>query len=183
MSSNNEWYTPHKYIEAAREVMGGIDLDPASCALANETVQAKQYYTKEDNGLMQPWYGHVWMNPPFGKTNNGNSNLISFLRKLIICYQNGQIQCAVALAPSNIDASWFQWLWEYPICFTDHEVDFYETIPHKRRAHIFGTIFVYLGPNEDRFIEVFSRFGRVVKAIDTPKPKPIMLDLWQTAAS
>lgn len=44
-SGNNEWYTPEKFIEAARTVMGSIDTDPASCALANETVKATCYYS------------------------------------------------------------------------------------------------------------------------------------------
>ncbi|MFA6385960.1 MAG: hypothetical protein WCW29_04420, partial [Candidatus Paceibacterota bacterium] len=38
-SGNFEWYTPSVYIEAAREVMGSIDIDPASTALANETIK------------------------------------------------------------------------------------------------------------------------------------------------
>lgn len=59
-----EHYTPVEYIEAARYVLGRIDLDPASCARANETVRASTYYTKEDDGLTQTWFGNVYLNPP-----------------------------------------------------------------------------------------------------------------------
>ena len=59
-----EHYTPDDYVEAARYVLGRIDLDPASCALANQTVRAGRYYSKEDDGLQQPWFGNVYLNPP-----------------------------------------------------------------------------------------------------------------------
>lgn len=59
-----EHYTPSPYTEAARYVLGAIDLDPASCERANSTVRAAQFYSAKDDGLAQPWRGRVFLNPP-----------------------------------------------------------------------------------------------------------------------
>lgn len=61
-SGNNEWYTPAEYVEAARSVLGKIELDPASSEIANQTIKAKKFYTSEDDGLSESWRGKVWMN-------------------------------------------------------------------------------------------------------------------------
>lgn len=63
-----EHYTPADYVEAARYVLGRIELDPASSARANETVGADRFYTKDDNGLAKPWFGRVYLNPPNNRT-------------------------------------------------------------------------------------------------------------------
>lgn len=47
-SASAEWFTPPRYIEAVREVLGAIDLDPASSLAANRIVQAKRYFTEVD---------------------------------------------------------------------------------------------------------------------------------------
>lgn len=70
-SVSNEHFTPPAIVEAARATMGDIDLDPASCALANEVVQADCIYT--DSGLSESYArilsrgaSKVFLNPPGG---------------------------------------------------------------------------------------------------------------------
>ena len=181
--STNEWYTPSKYIEAARATMGSIELDPASCAFANETVKAKHYYTAEENGLELPWYGRVWLNPPFGRSQMPGKKMNQglWIRKLLQEWEMGHVLQAVLLTTCRPDTSWFHPLWQFPICFADHKVGFY--LPEEgqilqEHSHAHGTLFVYLGFDEQRFIDIFSRFGRIARAIDTPKAKPISRELW-----
>jgi hypothetical protein len=183
-SKSNEWYTPAKYIEAAREVMGGIDLDPASCEMANRVVKAKRYYTKEDDGLSNKWHAEsVWCNPPYGNvvplSGAKGSYQRFFVQKLLVEYKKRNIEQAIVLLLGNCCFNrYFVPLWDYPICFHDGNIYFYRE-DGSRGLFGFGTCFVYLGSNESKFVEVFSQFGRIAKAIDTPKPKLTPLTLWE----
>lgn len=61
-ANNDEWLTPPEIIKA----LGPFDLDP--CAPVNRPWDmASRHYTVQDNGLTQPWYGRVWLNPPYGR--------------------------------------------------------------------------------------------------------------------
>lgn len=61
--NNDTWLTPPKLIRA----LGEFDLDP--CSPVNRPWDtAKQHYTVVDDGLIQPWSGRVWLNPPYGKS-------------------------------------------------------------------------------------------------------------------
>jgi len=51
--ASDGWYTPAHLIAAAREVLGAIDTDPATCAAAQAVVQAAAWYTETENGLLQ----------------------------------------------------------------------------------------------------------------------------------
>lgn len=79
-SASAEWGSPPEVVEFARDLMGGIDLDPASSRHWNRTVKAKRIYTAEDNGLIRPWEGRVFCNPPGDRS----GKLIQrFWRKLV----------------------------------------------------------------------------------------------------
>lgn len=172
---SNEWYTPARYVDAARQVMGGIDLDPASTELANMTVRAARYYTIEDNGLTLPWYGRVWLNPPYsapdgtlGRLGSKPGSLKPFIMRLIAEYHAGRVEQAVLLVNSDSDATWFIPLWEFLICFADHKVMFHR--PGKpNEGQFFGTVFAYMGQNESAFIDIFSEFGAVARAVARPR--------------
>ena len=168
----NEWYTPSKYIEAAKEVMGAIDLDPASCEQANKTVQASRFYSKEEDGLTQPWPGRVWLNPPYGRVNpelKGSNRSLqkNFMLSLLERYQSGETTEAIALAfGTSLPMAWFVPFWSYPICIVRKRIDF-DTEEGRGLAHFgYGNLFVYLGKNEEKFIEVFSKIGLIACAID-----------------
>lgn len=154
-----EWYTPARYIDAAREVLGGIDLDPASSELANQTVAATEYFDEDDNGLEQDWHGRVWLNPPYGKGTG------LFATKLVEEHAAGRVTAAVLLINAyGFDSGWFQPLWDHPLCFTDHRITF--TSPQRGTGGpANANLFAYLGPAEGRFAEVFSGFGAIVRRV------------------
>ena len=78
MAGSAEWRTPPHIVELARELLGAIDLDPASSDEAQKVVAADTYYTKERDGLSHTWSGRVFMNPPYSR-----GLLDQFVRKLV----------------------------------------------------------------------------------------------------
>lgn len=61
-ANNDEWLTPPDLLRG----LGTFDLDP--CApIERPWPMAQKHYTKEDDGLMLPWEGRVWLNPPYGR--------------------------------------------------------------------------------------------------------------------
>lgn len=101
-TGENEWYTPPEYLDAARAVMGGIDLDPATSAHGQKTVQATHHYTRADNGLVQEWHGRVWLNPPYSQPDIG-AFITKWGEEIGAC----RIREAIVLTHNYTDTAWF----------------------------------------------------------------------------
>ena len=162
-SDSNEWYTPARYADLAKKVMGDIDLDPASCIAANQSIQAKRIFDIEDDGFSRNWSGRVWLNPPYGRGEDG-SNQAAWSKKLIDEYKAGNVTEGMLLVNAATGNKWFADLWEFPICFVDHRIRFISPRgDYSQPTH--SNVIVYLGSNEGRFVELFSKIGTVAKRV------------------
>jgi ParB family chromosome partitioning protein len=157
-----EWFTPPEYIEAARLVMGSIDLDPASSALAQGTIRARKYFTEKQDGLKQKWNGRVWLNPPYsGKL------IAAFSAKMIEEWESGRVTAAIMLTNAYTETSWWHSLAtaSNSVCFTRGRIKFES--PHgEKSAPTNGQSFFYLGKSAAKFHTTFKRFGMVMVKYD-----------------
>jgi phage N-6-adenine-methyltransferase len=159
-TGEQEWYTPAAYVEAAREVLGAIDLDPATSGHAQRTVQAATHYTAETDGLAQPWQGRVWLNPPY------QSDLVAaFVVKLLAEHASGDVSEAVLLVHGRTDAAWFHDAARgaAAVCLTRGRISF-ERSDGPGDSPTTGSAFFYFGARPDRFAATFGAFGVVFPA-------------------
>lgn len=157
-SGQNEWYTPAVFIAAAREVMGGIDLDPASSVLANDTVQARTFYSQDDNGLDLPWHGRVWLNPPYAQP------LIRlFAEKVVAEYEAGNVSEAIVLVNNATETRAWQHMARTctSICFPKGRIRYNDATGTQQNTPLQGQTFLYFGDNRQHFMCVFETFGVV----------------------
>ncbi len=181
-----EHFTPSDIVEAARKVMGSIDLDPASCSKANEIVKAAGYFSREDDGLLHTWQGNVFLNPPGGREfppdeahthGSGRWNSKLWWPKLAEEWSDSNVVQAVfvgfsleILQNSQGGGSVLVPL-DFPFCIPAARTKFLNEnlVPQKDPTH--ANVLVYLPDNRDRFVreegverfhKEFSQFGRVV---------------------
>ena len=157
-SGNNEWYTPAKYIDLAREVMGGIDCDPATSEIANQTVKAKTIFTAEDDGLAQTWRGRVWMNPPYAQP-----LMSDFAEAVSAKFESGEIEQACILVNNATETQWFQRMVSVAnaVCFPKSRIKFLDP-QGKPGAPLQGQAIIYMGDNIELFVAAFKLEGAVL---------------------
>lgn len=161
-SGNAEWYTPEHIIKAARIVLGRIDLDPASCAFANKSVQAETFFDEERDGLSQSWFGRVWLNPPY------SAGLVrGFIQKLIEEYDSGNVESAIVLINNITETKVGQLLIERSsaICFPSGRIRF-DRPDGKTNSPLQGQMIVAIGVEPNRFANGFQSIGPILTRIE-----------------
>jgi hypothetical protein len=171
MSDTNQWWqteendsvaTKRELWEPLAERVDGFDLDPASGC--EPTPIATDRYTPKDDGLLQPWYGTVWLNPPF-------SEKTQWYKKLVDEYWNGDIERAVALATVDPSADWFhEWFSTADVlCFLDGR-DWYLG---QGDSPTFSTQVGVWNPTDD-VVEYLHTIGTVVEPKDDGKQTTLL---------
>jgi hypothetical protein len=159
-----ERYTPKEWIERVWAVLGTIDVDPASCAMAQAVVQAATFYTLYDNGLHHSWLGTVFLNPPYGMP-----EVAHFCGKLVEEWDAGRTTAAIVLTNSATETAWFQLLLTRAavVCLPRKRIAF----GHPTRTDAGppqGQAFFYFGQDPGLFCEVFGPTGTLLHLVGCP---------------
>jgi hypothetical protein len=160
MSDGGDWWQKQQNDDVATspelwrplaDAMRGFDLDPA--AGCEPTQIAEDRYTPADDGLACPWFGTVWLNPPF-------SDKTPWFRRLVDQYWNGSVDRAVALSSVDPSAEWFhEWFSTADLIGYHEDRDLYLGAGDNPT---FSTMIGVWNPTDD-VRDVLDRMGTVVE--------------------
>jgi phage N-6-adenine-methyltransferase len=155
---SDEWYTPPDDIELVRQVLGGIDLDVATCEHAQKVVQAKRFFTKAENGQAKRWHGRVFCNPPYSQP-----LCAEFVARFIAEYVAKRMKAGIILLNASTDTAWAHSLMQrFPVCFTRGRTAFLRRNGEAAEGNRVGQMFAYAGEDRPLFRRVFHGRGTVM---------------------
>lgn len=184
VSDNVEYGTPPEILNCVHEMLGFISLDPATSHHWNQWVKALNIYTANDNGLNKHWFGNVWLNHPFRKTERACGNNCTkltckkrgyhitqdilgneyWIAKLISEYELGHLASALNICYAATSEKWYKPLLKYPTCFINSTGRTnYIGLDGKVVTGVQkGSSVTYLGKRVDDFADIFSSVGDVM---------------------
>lgn len=147
------WGTPQWVVSLVREGMGRIDLDPATTP--SNPVGAPKFYTEKDDGLLLPWFGSVYCNPPYSKPE-------PWIRRMVETYQAGVIEQGFLLSKAGthqnkgtgplVKTADFRGLWHGRLKFESLRPG------RKSKTPDFDVAIAYWGANAQRVEELFKPY-------------------------
>ena len=95
-NNTDEWLTPDCVLRG----LGCFDLDPCAHPAHRTRCAAQGYCLPEENGLLLPWSGRVWLNAPFGR------ELPKWINRMAL-HNNG-----VMIGAARVETEWFRVGWQ-----------------------------------------------------------------------
>ena len=155
--ASTEHYTPQYILDAVIACMEAIDLDPCSNSREIPNVPAARHYTAQDNGLLRPWVGRVFLNPPFGY------EVEDWFSKLFLERLEGRTTEAIVLWKSATETAAWKTVTRLScrVCFPSARIRFGGPGSDERKGPTFSPVLFYVGPRSERFEEAFRHIGDV----------------------
>lgn len=160
-SGKVSWFTPWLIIEAARTLMGSIDLDPASEPRANyrmSAIVADKIYTVADDGLTREWYGNVWLNPPFARGITGQ-----WIDKAVEEWTANRAKQITIITFGATETKWFQRLAQFPQFFIAGRVNYLSSAGAPTNGVPKGSVITYLYPVEWTYYQANGYLAAVMR--------------------
>jgi hypothetical protein len=154
---STEHYTPQYILDAVIACMGAIDLDPCSNSREIPKVPAARHYTAQDNGLVHPWVGGVFLNPPFGH------DVERWFSKLYLERSEGRTTEAIVVWKSATETAAWKTLTAIScrVCFPSARIRFVGSSGDDGPGPTFSPALFYVGTQAKRFEEAFALIGVV----------------------
>jgi DNA N-6-adenine-methyltransferase (Dam) len=104
-------------------------------------VPTKRFFTKADNGLLQPWPKHefLWNNPPYSE---GRHSIVPWMEKY---FEHGN---GIALIPARTSCDWWHHLvfvHAQLICFPDRKISFLQPDGKVEGSNTLGSALIGMG--------------------------------------
>jgi len=132
--ATDSWITPKFIIDA----LGPFELDPCQCTPQPWNC-ARCHYLIDDDGLNAPWFGRIWLNPPY-------SQIGKWMAKMA---DHG---CGTALVFARTETAWFVesvWKRASGIMFLHGRLTFHKPDGTKGRGNSGGPSCLVSYGNED----------------------------------
>lgn len=163
-SKSVDWGTPKKYVDAVRNVLGTISLDP--CSNRWSIVGAETEYVLPTDGLKESWdFRTIFVNPPYGRDRIRGTTIKDWLRKCAYAHRDHGSE-VIALVPVASNTShWKQYVWGVAasVCFLyDTRLRFLVDGKDEGKGAPMSCSTIYWGENVGRFFTVFESHGFTV---------------------
>ena len=165
-TNSQEWCTPHKYVDAVREVFGGrIALDPCSNAYSIVCADTSYALPKHD-GLRESWdYSTIYVNPPYGADRSRGTRIRDWLRQCAMARMTYSSEI-IALVPVATNTRHWK---EYVFGVADAVAFLYDTRlrflvngKDEGKGAPMSCAMIYWGESVSKFDQVLSQHGAVI---------------------